>query len=462
MEKQRKEEEHGFVEGASNSSLEAFMNVLREKDRNEAEFHETVYEVFESVWPLVQKKEKYRQHKIPERITEPERVMQFRVTWVDDEGEVQVNRGYQVGFNSAIGPYKGGLRFHPSVNLDLIKALAFEQTFKNCLTGMPMGGGKGGADFDVKGKSDSEIMRFCQSFMDELHRYIGHNSMIPAGDIGVGKQEIGYLFGQYKRLENKFTGAITGKGIDWGGSELREEATGYGLIYYLCEMFDAEGQKIEGKSVAISGSGNVAQFAAEKAMQLGAEVISLSDSDGVIYDPEGLNESKLNYVKHLKNKEKGRISEYAEHYCVKYIENGKPWRFPCDIALPCATQNEINADDAKKLVTNGCRCVVEGANKPTKRDAVKIFLNNDLLFGPGKAANAGGVAVSGVEMSQNKMCTHWSRSKVDKKIKNIMKKIHEACVHYGKEDNSTINYVNGANIAGFTKVANAMVQQGVV
>ncbi|HLR32727.1 MAG TPA: NADP-specific glutamate dehydrogenase, partial [Fodinibius sp.] len=355
-----------------------------------------------------------------------------------------------------------GLRFHPSVNLDILKFLAFEQIFKNSLTTMPMGGGKGGSDFDVKGKSDMEIMRFCQSFMSELYRHIGHNTDVPAGDIGVGKREIGYLFGQYKRLQNEYTGVLTGKGLAWGGSKLREEATGYGTVYFVREMYAARNQTIEGKRVTISGSGNVAQFAVEKALHLDAKVISLSDSDGAIYDPAGLNKEKLEYVKQLKNVEKGRIWEYTEQYDAEYFENGKPWQIPCDIALPCATQNEINAEDAQALVDNGCECVAEGANKPTQREAVKIFLDNEILFGPGKAANAGGVAVSGLEMSQNEMRIQWLRSEVDNKLQDIMEEIHETCTHYGETDNGYINYVQGANIAGFTKVADAMLHQGAV
>jgi len=450
------------VENYSNSSLEAFMKGLKKRNPGEKEFHEVVYEVLESVWSVLQNNPEYNRKKILERLTEPERVIMFRVPWTDDNGEIQVNRGYRVEFNSAIGPYKGGLRFHPSVNLDILKFLAFEQIFKNSLTTMPMGGGKGGSDFDVKGKSDMEIMRFCQSFMSELYRHIGHNTDVPAGDIGVGKREIGYLFGQYKRLQNEYTGVLTGKGLAWGGSKLREEATGYGTVYFVREMYAARNQTIEGKRVTISGSGNVAQFAVEKALHLDAKVISLSDSDGAIYDPAGLNKEKLEYVKQLKNVEKGRIWEYTEQYDAEYFENGKPWQIPCDIALPCATQNEINAEDAQALVDNGCECVAEGANKPTQREAVKIFLDNEILFGPGKAANAGGVAVSGLEMSQNEMRIQWLRSEVDNKLQDIMEEIHETCTHYGETDNGYINYVQGANIAGFTKVADAMLHQGAV
>lgn len=443
-------------------SIATFMENLKAKNPGENEFHEVVHEVLESVWDTLQDHPVYFRANILDRITEPERVITFRVPWTDDEGKVHVNRGYRVEFNSAIGPYKGGLRFHPSVNLDILKFLAFEQIFKNSLTTMPMGGAKGGADFDVKGKSDLEIMRFCQSFMTELYRHIGHNTDVPAGDIGVGKREIGYLFGQYKRLQNEYTGVLTGKGLEWGGSKLRQEATGYGTVYFVRDMYATRNETLEGKTVTISGSGNVAQYAAEKAAQLGAKVISLSDSDGTIHDPAGIDEEKLKYVMHLKNVERGRIREYASKYDVRYIENGKPWNLPCDVALPCATQNEINAEDAEALVENGCECVAEGANKPAQRDAIKIFLDNGLLFGPGKAANAGGVAVSGLEMTQNEMRIQWLRSEVDKKLQDIMKEIHDSCVAYGDNGSDTINYVQGANIAGFIKVADAMLHQGVV
>lgn len=443
-------------------SIDSFMDALKARNPGENEFYEVVQEVIESVWELLQAYPKYQKAKVLERLTEPERVIMFRVPWTDDNGVVQVNRGYRVEFNSAIGPYKGGLRFHPSVNLDILKFLAFEQIFKNSLTTMPMGGGKGGANFNPKGKTEGEIMRFCQSFMTELYRHIGHNTDVPAGDIGVGKREIGYLFGQYKRLQNEYTGVLTGKREEWGGSRLREEATGYGTVYFVHEMYKARGETLEGKNVTVSGSGNVAQFATEKALQLGARVISLSDSDGTIYDPDGIDEEKLEYVQHLKNVERGRIWEYAEKYDVKYFDEGKPWQIPCNIALPCATQNEINAEDATQLVENGCECVAEGANKPAQREAVKIFLNNEVLFGPGKAANAGGVAVSGLEMTQNEMRIQWLRTEVDGKLQDIMKEIHDTCVAYGDTGNDYINYVQGANIAGFTKVADAMLHQGVV
>ncbi|WP_372635577.1 NADP-specific glutamate dehydrogenase [Fodinibius sp.] len=443
-------------------SIDSFMKKLKAKNPGEKEFHEVVQEVLESVWDTLKNHPTYFRANILDRITEPERIIMFRVPWTDDEGEVYVNRGYRVEFNSAIGPYKGGLRFHPSVNLDILKFLAFEQIFKNSLTTMPMGGAKGGANFDPKGKSDSEIMRFCQSFMTELYRHIGHNTDVPAGDIGVGKREIGYLFGQYKRLQNEYTGVLTGKALEWGGSKLRPEATGYGTVYFVREMYASRSETLEGKTVTISGSGNVAQYAAEKAVQLGAKVISLSDSDGTIHDPDGIDEDKLKYVMHLKNVERGRIREYARKYEVRYIENGKPWNLSCDVALPCATQNEINADDATALVENGCECVAEGANKPAQREAIKIFLDSEILFGPGKAANAGGVAVSGLEMTQNEMRIQWLRKEVDSKLQDIMKEIHDSCVAYGDTGNGYINYVQGANIAGFIKVADAMLHQGVV
>lgn len=451
------------VDTHKDSVIDAFMKELQTKNPGENEFHEVVQEVLESVWDMLKDHPEYFRANILERITEPERVIMFRVPWTDDDGEVRVNRGYRVEFNSAIGPYKGGLRFDPSVDLDILKFLAFEQIFKNSLTTMPMGGAKGGANFEVKGKSDMEVMRFCQSFMTELYRHIGHNTDVPAGDIGVGKREIGYLFGQYKRLQNEYTGVLTGKAIKWGGSRLRQEATGYGTVYFVREMYKIRNETLEGKIVTISGSGNVAQYAAEKAIQLGAKVISLSDSDGAVHDPDGIDEEKLKYIMHLKNIERGRIREYARKYDdVRYIENGKPWKLQCDVALPCATQNEINADDAAALVKNGCECVAEGANKPTQREAIKVFLDNNILFGPGKAANAGGVAVSGLEMTQNEMRIQWLRPEVDDKLQEIMKEIHHSCVTYGDTGNGYINYVQGANIAGFIKVADAMLHQGVV
>ncbi len=442
-------------------SIDTFMESVKMRNPGEPEFHEAVREVVESIWELIHQQPKYIEGNILKRMTEPERMLMFRVPWVNDQGNIRVNRGYRVDFSSTIGPYKGGLRFHPSVNLDIVKFLSFEQTLKNSLTTLPMGGAKGGANFDVKGKSDMEVMRFCQSFMNELYRHIGEKTDIPAGDIGVGEREIGYLFGQYKRLKNEFDGTITGKGISWGGSRLRSEATGYGVVYFVQEMLQNYGEKLEGKTVSISGSGNVAQYAAEKARQQGAKVITLSDTGGTIYDPDGIDENKLQYVMHLKNDERGRIKEYALRYDVEYLENQNPWSIKCDIALPCATENEISASDASMLISNGCLCVAEGANKPCTSDAVKLFLNNGILFGPGKAANAGGVAVSGLEMSQNGMRIQWPREKVEKKLQEIMKDIHDNCVNYGKTENG-INYLRGANIAGFIKVADAMLQQGVV
>jgi glutamate dehydrogenase (NADP+) len=412
--------------------------------------------------PFLEKNPKYREAKIPERIVEPERVIIFRVPWMDDKGEIHINRGYRVQMNSAIGPYKGGLRFHPTVNLGILKFLAFEQVFKNSLTSLPMGGGKGGSDFDPKGKSDNEVMRFCQSFMTELFRHIGPDTDVPAGDIGVGGREIGYLFGQYKRLSNEFTGVLTGKGLNWSGSLIRPEATGYGCVYFAEEMLKTKGDSIKGKVCTVSGSGNVAQYTAEKANELGAKVITLSDSNGYIYDKHGIDAKKLTFVKELKNARRARIKEYAQEYDCEYVPAGRwPWERECDIAFPAATQNEIHANDAKKLVKNGCICVTEGANMPTMPEAVKVFQEAKILFGPGKAANAGGVAVSGLEMSQNSQRLSWPRQEVDNRLRDIMIKIHQACVQYGKEGDY-INYVKGANIAGFLKVADAMLQQGLV
>jgi glutamate dehydrogenase (NADP+) len=445
----------------ANISMDSFLSSIRNLNPGEEEFYEAVKEVVESIWDFLEEHPKYQKANILRRITEPERVVMFRVPWTDDNGEVQVNRGYRVEFNSAIGPYKGGLRFHPSVNLDIFKFLAFEQTFKNSLTTHPMGGAKGGANFDIKGKSDMEIMRFCQSFMTELYRHIGENTDIPAGDIGVGEREIGYMFGQYKRLTNEFSGSITGKGLLWGGSELRAEATGYGLIYFVMEMLKTRADSLEGKRVAISGSGNVAQFAAQKAIEMGAKVITLSDSDGTIYDKSGIDIDKLKYLMYLKNEKRGRIIEYAEKYGVEYLKGENPWNIECDIALPCATQNEISGDDAQSLIENGCLCVAEGANKPSMAEAVQNFQKSDILFGPGKAANAGGVSVSGLEMCQNGMRTQWSEKKVDLMLQKIMEDIHEKCIEWGTV-NGNVNYIRGANIAGFQKVADAMLQQGVV
>ena len=443
------------------SSIEEFMSHIEAKNQGEKEFHQAVHEVVDSLWDFLNDHQDYVHAKILERITEPERVIMFRVPWRDDRGDTQVNRGFRVEFNSAIGPYKGGLRFHPSVNLGILKFLGFEQVFKNSLTTLPMGGGKGGSDFDPKGKSDNEVMRFCQSFMTELSRHIGPDTDVPAGDIGVGGREIGYLFGQYKRISNEFSGILTGKGLNWGGSLIRPEATGYGCVYFTEEMLNATNDSIKGKNVTISGSGNVAQYAAEKVNELGGKVISLSDSGGSIHDPDGIDDDKLEYIMDLKNIKRGRISEYSEKYNVSYMEGEKPWSIPCDIALPCATQNEISGSDAKTLVKNGCKAVSEGANMPSDPDAVEVFLNNKLLFGPGKAANAGGVAVSGLEMSQNSMRLSWSRQEVDEKLRGIMKSIHEACVKHGA-NGGNVDYVKGANIAGFIKVADAMIDQGVV
>jgi len=443
------------------TSVDQFMETVINKNPAEEEFHQAVKEVVESIWDYLEDNPHYLHHKILDRIVEPERVVMFRVPWRDDQGNVNVNRGFRVEFNSAIGPYKGGLRFHPSVDLGILKFLGFEQIFKNSLTTLPMGGGKGGSDFDPKGKSDNEIMSFCQSFMSELFRHIGPNTDVPAGDIGVGGREIGFMFGQYKRLCNEFAGVLTGKGLNWGGSLIRPEATGYGAVYFAKEMLNENGDNFKGKTVAISGSGNVAQFATEKVIQLGGKVVTLSDSTGTIYDADGIDGEKLQFIMDLKNKKRGRIKEYADKYGCEYWSDKRPWGAKCDVAIPCATQNEINGDEAKHLVKNGCLCVVEGANMPTEPEAVEVFLEKGVLFGPGKAANAGGVAVSGLEMSQNSMRLNWSREEVDEKLKDIMKNIHSQCVKYGKSGDS-VNYVKGANIAGFIKVADSMLDQGVV
>lgn len=439
-----------------------FMAKVIAKNPGEIEFHQAVEEVVASIIPYIEENPKYKTAKILERVVEPERVILFRVPWVDDKGEIQVNKGYRIEMNSAIGPYKGGLRFHPTVNLGILKFLAFEQVFKNSLTTLPMGGGKGGSDFDPKGKSDNEVMRFCQSFMTELYRHIGPNTDVPAGDIGVGGREIGFLFGQYKRLRNEFTGVLTGKGIEWGGSLIRPEATGYGQVYFAEEMLKTRGDSLKGKICTVSGSGNVAQFATEKATELGAKVVTLSDSAGYIYDPAGINKEKLEYVMWLKNVKRGRIKEYAEKYGVEYIEGKRPWEVKCDVALPSATQNEIDVNDAKTLISNGCFLVSEGANMPSTPAAIEVYIESKILYGPGKAANAGGVATSGLEMSQNSLRYSWSREEVDSKLHNIMINIHKACVKYGKKDDGYINYVDGANIAGFVKVADAMIAQGIV
>ena len=443
------------------SSLDQFMDNVRIRNAGEVEFHQAVHEVVESLWDFLQDNPAYLHAKILDRIVEPERVIQFRVPWRNDRGEVEVNRGFRVEFNSAIGPYKGGLRFHPSVNLSILKFLGFEQVFKNSLTTLPMGGGKGGSDFDPKGKSDNEVMSFCQSFMTELCRHIGADTDVPAGDIGVGGREIGYMFGQYKRIRNEFTGVLTGKGLNWGGSLIRPEATGYGCVYFAEEMLKHVGDSFNGKIVAVSGSGNVAQFATQKATQLGAKVVTLSDSSGSIHDENGIDADKLAWVMDLKNNRRGRIKEYADEFGATYLESERPWSVSCDIALPCATQNEINGDNAKTMISNGCKVVSEGANMPTDPEAVNIILDAGILFGPGKAANAGGVATSGLEMSQNSMRLNWSREEVDSKLRTIMKNIHEACVIHGTE-NGSVNYVKGANIAGFIKIADSMLDQGVV
>ena len=443
--------------------VDGFMADLVAKNPGEKEFHQAVREVLESVAPYIVEHPYLMDQKILERIVEPERVIMFRVPWLDDEGEIHINRGYRVQMNSAIGPYKGGLRFHPSVNLSIMKFLAFEQTFKNSLTTLPMGAAKGGSDFNPKGKSDNEVMRFCQSFMTELQRHVGQDTDVPAGDIGVGSREIGYMFGQYKRLRNEFCGVLTGKGLNWGGSPLRPEATGYGTCYFASAMLATRGETFEGKTVVISGAGNVAQYAAQKALQLGAKVVTLSDSNGFIYDPDGIDEEKLAYVFELKNVYRGRIREYVQKYpSAQYFENQRPWGIKCDIAMPCATQNEINAAEARQLVDNGCICVAEGANMPSEPEAIEIFQQAKLLYSPGKASNAGGVATSGLEMTQNSIRLKWTEEEVDAHLHRIMTDIHEACVKYGTEPDGYVNYVKGANIASFIKIADAMMAQGLV
>ena len=442
--------------------ISQFISEVNARNKNEPEFMQAVTEVAENVIPYIVKNDIYYGQNILLRIAEPERVISFRVAWIDDKEEIQVNRGYRIEMNSAIGPYKGGLRFHPSVNLSVLKFLAFEQTFKNSLTTLPMGGGKGGSDFDPKGKSDTEIMRFCQSFMTELFRHIGPNRDIPAGDIGVGSREIGYMFGQYKRLKNEFTGVLTGKGVSWGGSLIRPEATGYGVVYFTQEMLVNKDNSLKDKKVVISGSGNVAQYAAEKCLHLGAKICTMSDSSGYIYDPEGINLEKLAFIMDLKNVKRGRIIEYTNKYPnSEFFKGKKPWDVPCQIALPCATQNELGKFDAQNLIKNGCICIGEGANMPCSPEAIEIFLKNKILFAPGKASNAGGVAVSGLEMAQNSLRYSWSRDEVDKRLQTIMKDIHQSCISFGNEK-GFINYVKGANIAGFVKVADAMLAQGVV
>ena len=443
--------------------VESFMADLTAKNPGEKEFHQAVREVLESVAPYIMEHPYLMEQKILERIVEPERIIIFRVPWLDDEGEIHVNRGFRVQMNSAIGPYKGGIRFHPSVNLSIMKFLAFEQTFKNSLTTLPMGAGKGGSDFNPKGKSDNEVMRFCQSFMTELQKHIGADTDVPAGDIGVGGREIGYMFGQYKRLRDDFTGVLTGKGLTWGGSPMRPEATGYGTCYFAEAMLATKGDSYEGKTVAISGSGNVAQFAAQKAIQLGAKVVTMSDSNGSVYDPEGIDAEKLAYIMELKNIFRGRIREYVQKYPdAQYFEGRRPWSVKCDIAMPCATQNELNEEEARTLLANGCICVAEGANMPCTPEAIEVFQAAKILYSPGKASNAGGVATSGLEMTQNSIRLKWTREEVDTNLRRIMTDIHEACVKYGTEEDGYVNYVKGANIAGFIKVAEAMMAQGLV
>ena len=443
--------------------IKTFMDEVKGRNGHEPEFIQAVQEVAETVIPYIAKHKIYNGKNILLRMVEPERLISFRVAWVDDKGEIHVNRGYRIQMNSAIGPYKGGLRFHPSVNASILKFLAFEQVFKNSLTTLPMGGGKGGSDFDPKGKSDDEVMRFCHAFMLELNRHIGPNTDVPAGDIGVGAREIGFLFGMYKKIRNEFTGVLTGKGRSWGGSLIRPEATGYGTVYFAQSMLQTQGKDFDGKNVVISGSGNVAQYAAEKAIQLGAKVLTLSDSQGYIYDKDGIDNEKLAFVMDLKNNKRGRISEYTEKYKLATFHKGKtPWEVSCDIALPCATQNELNGEDAKILIKNGCICVAEGANMPSTPEAIHEFHEARILFAPGKASNAGGVATSGLEMSQNSLRISWTREEVDGRLKDIMSDIHDSCIQYGKEENGYCNYVKGANIAGFVKVADAMLAQGVI
>ncbi len=443
------------------AKVDAFMDKIVKKNPAEPEFHQAVKEVAESVMPFLEDHPIYQEAKILERIAEPERVIMFRVPWLNDKGEIQVNRGFRIEMNSAIGPYKGGLRFHPTVYLGLLKFLAFEQVFKNALTTLPMGGGKGGSDFDPKGKSDSEVMKFCQSFMLELQRHIGPDTDVPAGDIGVGGREIGFMFGQYRRIRNEFTGVLTGKGLNWGGSLIRPEATGYGCVYFVEEMLKTKGDSIKGKTCTVSGSGNVAQYTVEKVNQLGGKCVTLSDSNGYVHDPAGIDAEKLAFVMELKNVKRGRIQEYANKYGCQYVPGKRPWEIKCDVAFPSATQNEIDGNDAKTLVQNGCKAVGEGANMPTTPEGIEVFLNAKILYGPAKAANAGGVATSGLEMSQNSLRLAWTREEVDEKLHGIMKAIHRQCVQYGKEGD-LVNYMKGANIGGFIKVADAMLDQGVV
>ncbi len=445
------------------SKINAFMDYVKERNSYEPEFLQAVHEVAETVIPFIENNPKYQGKKLLERMVEPERTLMFRVPWVDDNGETQVNRGYRVEFNSAIGPYKGGLRFHPSVNLSILKFLGFEQVFKNSLTTLPMGGGKGGSDFNPKGKSDREVMAFCQAFMSELFRHIGANTDVPAGDIGVGGREIGFMFGQYKKLRNEFVGVLTGKGSAWGGSLIRPEATGYGDVYFAQNMLKTKGDSFEGKTVVVSGSGNVAQYATEKATELGGKVVTMSDSSGYIYDADGIDAEKLAFVMEIKNVRRGRINEYVEKYPnAKFFKGERPWGIKCDVALPCATQNELNGEEAKTLIANGCICVAEGANMPSTPEAIEAFNAAKILFAPGKASNAGGVATSGLEMSQNSLRYNWTREEVDGKLNQIMNDIHASCVEYGTQADGFVDYVKGANIAGFVKVADAMLDQGVV
>ena len=444
-------------------SIQSFVEAVAKKNPNEPEFMQAVHEVAETVIPFIEENKKYQNKMLLERMVESDRIIMFRVVWTDDAGNTQVNRGYRIQMNSAIGPYKGGIRFHPSVNLSILKFLAFEQTFKNSLTTLPMGGGKGGADFDPKGKSDNEVMRFCQAFMTELSKHIGADTDVPAGDIGVGGREVGYMFGQYKRLRNEFTGVLTGKGISFGGSLIRPEATGYGDVYFAQSMLATKGDSFKGKTVVVSGSGNVAQYAAEKATQLGGKVVTMSDSSGYIYDAEGITAEKLAHVMEIKNELRGRIGDYLTKYPnAKFVAGKRPWEVKCDVALPCATQNELNEEEAKTLVANGCICVAEGANMPSTPEAVTVFQKAKILFAPGKASNAGGVATSGLEMSQNSLRLSWSSEEVDERLKNIMLAIHASCVKYGTDASGYVDYVKGANIAGFVKVADAMLAQGVV
>ncbi|WP_297704086.1 NADP-specific glutamate dehydrogenase [uncultured Eudoraea sp.] len=446
-----------------NTNIEAFMDEVRTRNGHEPEFIQAVQEVADTVIPYIVQHEIYYGKNILLRMVEPERLISFRVSWVDDDGEIHVNRGYRIQMNSAIGPYKGGLRFHPSVNASILKFLAFEQVFKNSLTTLPMGGGKGGSDFDPKGKSDDEVMRFCHAFMTELSRHIGPNTDVPAGDIGVGAREIGFLFGMYKKIRNEFTGVLTGKGLSWGGSKIRPEATGYGTVYFAQSMLKTKNEEIKGKTVVVSGSGNVAQFAAEKVIQMGGKVVTLSDSGGYIYDKDGIDNEKLDFIMDLKNNKRGRISEYVEIFkSATYHDGERPWGVKCDVALPCATQNELDGVNAEELIANGCICVAEGANMPSTPEAIHAFQNAKILFAPGKASNAGGVATSGLEMSQNSLRISWTREEVDERLRGIMEDIHDSCIEFGKEADGYCNYVKGANIAGFVKVADAMLAQGVI